>query len=131
MTNLSKPLPETTGPEQKYFNLLKSGKWMVPRCSDCNRYCFYPRLLCPACGSQRFDWVEPSGLGRIYSTTVMRKPPEAGGDTNLVLVDLDEGIRLMSRVVGVEPGQVRIGARVRAFIPQDADGGKVVFNIVE
>lgn len=56
-------------------------------------------------------WRVSDGLGTVYATTTMRRPGEDPQD--LSLVDLDDGVRLMSRVVGVAPDEVRIGLRVR------------------
>ncbi|HEY6761709.1 MAG TPA: OB-fold domain-containing protein [Baekduia sp.] len=58
-----------------------------------------------------FDtWRVSAGRGTVYATTVVR--PRGGEAYNLVLVDLDEGFRMMSRVVGVAPEAVAVGARV-------------------
>lgn len=129
MTQPEKPAAEALGPEQTYFHHLASGAWKLPRCRDCGKACFYPRIVCPACGGAEFDWFAPSGKGVVHSTTVMRRSPDAGGDLNLCLVDLEEGVRMMSRVVECAPEQVRIGARVQALVP--VDGDKVVFVLEE
>jgi acyl-CoA-associated DUF35 OB-fold domain-containing protein len=63
------------------------------------------------------EWRVSAGLGVVYSTTVVR--PRGGEAYNLVLVDLDEGFRMMSRVVGVAPQEVAIGARVRVAWEDD------------
>ncbi|MCY1383856.1 hypothetical protein D9M69_720240 [compost metagenome] len=70
-------------------------------------------MICPHCGSDALRWVEPSGHGEVYSTTIVRSK---GGDYTVCLVDLDEGPRLMSRVVDMPVEAVRIGQRVRARI---------------
>jgi uncharacterized OB-fold protein len=73
-------------------------------------------VICPHCGSDQLGWVAPSGRGTVYSTTIVRRKPADGGDYNIVLVDLEEGVRLLSRVAGIPPDQVRIGMAVRARI---------------
>ncbi|ANN77696.1 Zn-ribbon domain-containing OB-fold protein [Bordetella flabilis] len=120
-----------TGPEQTYFNYLVSGEWRIPRCQRCDKAVFYPRVACLACGNDTFDWVAPSGLGTIYSTTVMRRPAQAGGDLHLCLVDLDEGFRMMSRVQDKDPAAVRIGDRVRARLVGENEQTLVVFAPTE
>ncbi|WP_427184098.1 Zn-ribbon domain-containing OB-fold protein [Bordetella bronchialis] len=119
------------GPEQTYFRYLADGEWRLPHCRACGKAQFYPRVACLACGGQDFDWVAPSGLGTIYSTTVMRRPAQAGGDRNLCLVDLDEGVRMMSRVEDVDPALPRIGDRVRAHIRREGEQNLVVFTLTE
>ncbi|PVX79962.1 Zn-ribbon domain-containing OB-fold protein [Paraburkholderia unamae] len=116
------------GPEQRYFDWLASGEWRIPHCTSCSRAVFYPRIVCPFCSGRAFDWKRPSGLGTIYASTAMRRPAEAGGDLNLCLVDLDEGVRMMSRVVGVDPGAPRCGERVRAFVDMTGDTPLVLFR---
>jgi len=117
------------GPEQTYLGHLQDGDWRIPRCRGCGKAVFYPRTACLVCGAQEFDWVAPSGLGTIYSTTVMRRPVQAGGDLNLCLVDLDEGVRMMSRVEDVDPAVPRIGDRVRAEVRRAGEQNLVVFTL--
>jgi hypothetical protein len=69
------------------------------------------------------EWRVSAGLGAVYATTVVR--PRGGEAYNLVLVDLDEGFRMMSRVVGVAPEDVRVGQRVRVAW----DGEVPVFEV--
>jgi uncharacterized OB-fold protein len=108
-----------SGPEKRYLDALAAGRFEIQKCAACAKHVFYPRVLCPHCGSDRLEWVAPSGRGTVYSTTVVRKKPADGGDYNVCLVDLAEGVRMMSRVVTVPPADVRIGMRVKARI---ADG---------
>ena len=59
----------------------------------------------------------------------MRRKPEAGGDYDVSLIDLDEGVRMMSRVVGLPPTEVKIGMRVRAKVIDNNGAGLVVFEV--
>ena len=111
-----------SGPEKQYLDQLAAGRFEIQRCAACGKHVFYPRVLCPHCGSDRLDWVAPSGRGMVYSITIVRRKPADGGDYNIVLVDLEEGVRLLSRVAGIAPDQVRIGMAVRA---------RIVDNLVE
>lgn len=108
-----------SGPEKRYFDALAGGRFEIQKCAACGKHVFYPRVLCPHCGSDRLDWVAPSGRGTVYSTTVVRRKPADGGDYNVCLVDLAEGVRMMSRVVTLAPAEVKIGMAVKARI---ADG---------
>lgn len=86
---------------------------------------FYPRLAAPGTGDRDLEWGPASGRGTVYSVTIVsQKPPTP--NHNVVLVDLEEGPRLMSRVIGIEPEQVRIGMMVKAKIEQ-VDGQGVLF----
>ena len=119
------------GPEHTYKEKLAQGRFELQKCGGCGRHVFYPRVLCPHCGADKLDWVAASGAGTVYSTTVVRRKPDAGGDYNVVLVDLAEGPRMMSRVEGIEPDAVRIGMRVKARIARDAETFVVVFDPAE
>ncbi len=114
----------TTGPEHDYKLKLAQGLFEIQKCAACAKHVFYPRVVCPHCGADKLDWVGAGGAGTVYSTTVVRRKPEAGGDYNVALVDLAEGPRMMSRVVGIEPAAVKIGMRVKARIARSekADG---------
>jgi len=104
------------GPEKIYQDKLAQGVFEIQRCTACNQHVFYPRVLCPHCGGDQLEWTAPSGRGAVYSTTVVRRKEADGGDYNVALIDLDEGPRMMSRVVGVQPSAVRIGMAVRARV---------------
>ncbi len=106
----------TLGPEAQFRAFLAEGKFMIQRAKDSGRYVFYPRVAVPGTGETGLDWVEASGDGVVYSTTVVRNRPEKGGDYNVALIDLAEGPRMMSRVVDVEPTAVKIGMKVRARV---------------
>ena len=107
-----------SGPEQQYFDRIAAGRFEIQKCASCARHVFYPRVLCPHCGAGELGWVAPSGRGTVYSTTVVRRRPADGGDYNVCLVDLAEGVRLMSRVVSLPPQDVKIGMAVRARIAE-------------
>jgi uncharacterized protein len=116
---LSEPSPRL-GFEQG----LEAGELRFQRCGGCGRAVFYPRVLCPFCGSGELAWEASAGEGTVYATTAM---PRREGDSRLVcLVDLDEGFRVMSRVDGVAAEEVAIGDRVRlAIVPGDGDAPPV------
>ncbi|MBV2160591.1 DNA-binding protein [Achromobacter denitrificans] len=113
--------------ERHYFEQLTQGRFAIPQCQDCARHHFYPRVVCPHCGSDALRWVEPSGRGEVYSTTVVRAK---GGDYTVCLVDLEEGPRLMSRVVGMPVDAVHIGQRVRARIDA-VDGAPLLVFVAQ
>lgn len=113
------------GVEQAYFRHLAQGRFQIQRCRECARHVFYPREVCPHCSSQALEWVAPSGRGTVYSHTTVRRKPEAGGDYNVSLIDLEEGVRMMARVTGVPDAEVEIGMPVTAKVVQ-RDGTHVV-----
>jgi len=122
---------EPGGAEARYQALLNEGRFLIQRCDDCNQHVFHPRVVCPHCGGASLAWVQPKGTGAVYSTTTVRRKPEAGGDYDVSLIDLDEGVRMMSRVDGLPPAEVKIGMRVRAKVVDNKGVGMVVFAAEE
>lgn len=116
--------------QQQYQAALDQGRWMIQRCGGCSRVVFHPRELCPHCGSLDLRWQAPAGGGTVHAVTTVRRKAELGGDLNVSLIDLDEGVRLMSRVEGLAPGDVPIGLRVRGRVLQQAGKGLLVFDPV-
>ena len=116
------------GAQARYFQLLGEGRFLIQKCGDCAAYVFYPRQVCPHCQGDALAFVAPKGIGTVYSTTTVRRKPEAGGDYDVSLIDLDEGVRMMSRVEGVSPDQVRIGMRVKVRVALGGTEPLVVFD---
>lgn len=117
-----------TGPQAHYFLNLSRGNFEIQCCDACQRHQFYPRALCVHCGGTNLSWVVPSGRGVIYSFSIVRRREEAGGDYNVALVDLAEGVRMMSRIDGVALDQIRIGMEVQAqVLLREAHPAMVVF----
>jgi uncharacterized protein len=116
-------------PEKEHFEFLAKGEFMLQRCRSSGVFIYYPRVAAPKTGATDLEWVKSSGLGTVYSTTVIRqKPPKT--DYNLALIDLAEGPRMMSRVQGLAPQNVKIGMSVRAKIVSEEDRPVVVFEPV-
>ena len=80
---------------------------------------FYPRLAAPGTGGA-LEWKVSAGLGTVHATTTLH--PRNADAYDVSLIDLDEGFRMMSRVEGIDPGDVRIGMRVKVrMVPTDGD----------
>lgn len=114
------------GPEAEYLALLKDGKFRIQRSRSTGRHVFYPRVAVPGTGETDLEWVEPAGTGTVYAITVKR---EREGASNIAIVELDEGVRMMSRIEGVE--SLPIGARVRARIAEIGGEPAIVFDPVD
>jgi len=123
--------PDHLGPEQYYHQLLAKGIFALQHCQACMQAIFYPRMVCPHCGSTDLQWRQAHGEGIVYSTTVVRRHPEKGGDSNVALVDLKEGVRLMSRVEGMAPEEVAIGMSVQSQIRETEGAPLLVFTPVK
>ena len=117
-------------PEQEYLTHLAAGKFMLQRSKTSGKVFFHPRLAEPGTGNRDLEWAEVSGYGTVYATTITRPRPPAE-PYNIVLVDLDEGPRMMSRVDGMKPEDVSIGMRVKARIDQQGELFLVVFDVCD
>jgi uncharacterized OB-fold protein len=114
-------------PERDYFAFLAEGRFMLQRSRGSGTYVFHPRVAVPGTGEHDLEWVEASGEGVVYSTSVVRNKPPAE-DYNVALIDLAEGVRMMSRVIDIAPDAVRIGMRVTAQVGQIDGIPAVVFR---
>lgn len=113
------------GPDATYNSYIEKGEFRLQRSKATGKYVFPPRVMAPGSMDNDFTWEKASGNGTVYSAVIVRQRPEAGGDFSIVLVDLEEGVRMMSRVVGTDPAAVKIGQRVKAKIGE-IDGKKLV-----
>ena len=114
----------------RFFEGAVQGCLVLPRCYDCDFVIWFPREICPECGSQDVDWFEASGKGSVYSFTVTRRIPGSWGKATpfvLAYVELEEGPRVMTNIVDCDPEQVAIGDSVEAVFEdatnRDGDSG--------
>ncbi len=112
-------------PAEVYGRYLEGGRLGFQRCRDCSSMVFYPRVLCPVCGSVDLEWGTSGGRGVVYATTAVHS--RDGEPYNVALVDLEEGIRMMSRVEGIPAEEVEVGRRVRFEVREEDDGPVAVF----
>lgn len=100
------------------------GTLALQRCKPCQKLRHPPRPMCDACGSLEWEPVPASGRGTLHSFTVIHHPRFPGYAYPIVvaLVDLEEGPRMLSNLVGCKPHDVRIGMGLRAEIQTDPDG---------
>lgn len=125
------PSEVTIGVQDFHQRELDAGRFLIQRCADCSRHVYYPRESCPHCGSTALEWTAPGGLGTVHAVTTVRRKPADGGDLNVSLIDLDEGVRLMSRVDKLSPDAVRIGQRVKARVQLKDGRGLLLFDALE
>lgn len=111
---------QTNGPAQHWHEALAAGQFLLQRDTATGAVHFPPRV---AADESAIEWIAAAGTGTVYAVTVIRpKPPRA--PYNVVMVDLDEGARMMARVDGIDAEQVKIGLRVRAEILPASDDGE-------
>ena len=120
-----------TGVQDFHQRELDAGRLRLQCCGACSRHVYYPREGCPHCGSTALEWKSFNGLGTVHAVTTVRRKAADGGDLNVSLIDLDEGVRLMSRVDNLAPDAVRIGQRVQARVQVKDGRGLVLFDAIE
>jgi uncharacterized OB-fold protein len=125
------PTKLAVSPLDHYRAQLSRGE-LAYQVDDQGRALFYPRVVAPAGYSGDLRWTTSRGLGTVYAATVIAPKGELA--YNVVLVDMDEGFRLMSRVESIPAEQVRVGLRVKLRVHQaagDDEGPYPVFDPVE
>jgi uncharacterized OB-fold protein len=116
------PAPEPNPETKPFWDAAAQGRLLLKKCLACNQLHYYPRTICPFCGSDRTDWQPAAGTGSIYSWSVMRR---AETPYCIAYVTLDEGVTMMTNIVGCDLDGIRIGQKVRViFTP--TDGGPPV-----
>ena len=110
-----RPIPTPDQDSLHYWQGCKQHKLIVPKCLECGSMVFPSRIICPECFSGELAEVELSGLGTVYTFTVVYKGPSPAFQVPYVvaLVELDEGIRMLSNIMETELDRIKIGMRVR------------------
>ncbi|WP_317617793.1 bifunctional MaoC family dehydratase N-terminal/OB-fold nucleic acid binding domain-containing protein [Streptomyces sp. SDr-06] len=126
-----RPRPVVNRDNAGFWAGVAGHRLLIQRCGDCAELRFPWLPGCNACGSARWDTVEASGAGTVFSYVVMHHPPFPAFDPPYAvgLIELAEGVRIVSNVVGVAPDEVRIGMPVRLeFLRADAELELPVFR---
>ena len=127
------PAPERTRFEptpspvaEPYWAATREQRLVLPWCRTCGRAHWFPREACPHCLSADLEWRPAAGTGTVYAASTMPKPamPMLAGRVPYVvaLVDLAEGVRVMTNIVGSDPDEVVIGAAVQVAWEPLSDG---------
>ena len=111
-----RPRPETRNAGRAYWKAAAEGRFVLPHCMRCDKPFWHPRPHCPVCGAYDVGWKPASGRGTVHTFTIVRQ----SGDPYfrervpyvVAMIELDEGVRMMSNIVDCEPDAVAIGMRV-------------------
>lgn len=116
----AKAYPETT----PFWEAAEQNKFLLKSCSDCKRPHWYPRVICPMCGSSNTLWTEASGKGTLYTFSINEKanPPYV-----LAYVQLEEGPTIMSNIIDYDVSKLQIGAAVEVHFQATKDGRSMPF----
>ncbi|MBS1868432.1 MAG: OB-fold domain-containing protein [Actinobacteria bacterium] len=122
----TKPLPEADPEDRPYWESLKRHAMEIQRCSECGEYTFLPKPLCPNCLADALVWTRVSGRGTVWGTTTQSHPPLPSFSAedmpfNISLVELAEGVRVCTNVIGCPVEDVRIGMEVEVVYDDVTD----------
>ena len=134
----NKPVPRKGQHHEPFWEGAKNGKLMLPRCKDCGRVHWYPRLICPFCHSMNLTWTESSGEGTLYTYAVQHRAFGGWGEEAPYVtgyIDLAEGDRMMTVLRGVDASkhdEIQIGCKVKVEFEKVDDETYIPFwRVVE
>jgi uncharacterized OB-fold protein len=127
--DVRKPLPAITSEAKPFWDAAAQQQLKIQRCRDCKAWVWTPRPACNECGSEKVDWTDMSGRGTVYSFTVIRQivgraaSSAFAPDVPYVVawVDLDEGPRLITNIVGCPVETVNLGMKVDVQFEKASD----------
>ncbi|MBM3140461.1 MAG: Zn-ribbon domain-containing OB-fold protein [Chloroflexi bacterium] len=97
-----RPLPEATPETKEFWDGMKRHELRIQRCEDCSQHYFYPRPFCPICHSRNVEWRTASGKGKLHTYVIAhRGHPAFDAPYVIAMVELDEGAKMMTNIVGV------------------------------
>jgi hypothetical protein len=122
---VSRPIPEPDEDSRPFFDGAMAGKLMIMRCTGCGAFRMPARKHCDVCLSDAFDWVQASGKGTVRTFGVMHQKYHPGffADLpyNLAIVELEEGPRMVTNLVGIANADIRVDMPVRVEFEKHDD----------
>lgn len=135
-SSYAKPLPVITPENQPFWVACKAGELRMQQCSDCGHIRYPINLVCPRCLSSNFEWVRLSGRGTVFSYIVFHQVYHAAYKAdvpyNVAMIQLEEGPRLFSNVIGTPNDGVKVGDAVEVvFDPVTSEISLPRFRLVK
>jgi uncharacterized OB-fold protein len=114
--NYLKPIPVPTAETQPYWDATKQHELRIQRCKNCGQFRHYPQPMCPNCYSTDVEWAKVSGKGKIFTWLITNRAFHPGFANEVpyatVVVELDEGVRMISKMVDTKIEELEIGMPV-------------------
>ncbi|HEY8217292.1 MAG TPA: Zn-ribbon domain-containing OB-fold protein [Acidimicrobiia bacterium] len=122
-----RPVPIVTEDSAVFWDAAAEGRLVAQRCADCGRLRHPPRPMCPECHSLSVDVVTLSGRGELYSYSILHHPRHPAFEYPVLaaLVELEEGVRLVSNLTHVDAADVHIGMPLEVEFESRGDGARV------
>ena len=125
-SSIPAPAPEVDAETREFWAATAEGRLLLRHCNDCGSFIWYPRNICPECSSMNTAWQRATGRGRIYSYSTNYRPEGRyrGNVDSLVLayVELEEGPRVLTNIVEVDPADLAIGLPVEVVFHDTGEG---------
>jgi uncharacterized OB-fold protein len=123
------PKPISNADSQPYWQGARENKLLIRKCNACGQVHFMPRHVCPTCWSDDLQWIEASGKGTVHSYTIIRRASDPRFahlvPYVVVLVDLQEGPRMMANVLGENALKTKIGDALTLVFEDRGDGDQL------
>lgn len=107
------PLPKARGRAAEFYQFCKNHELRFQRCDDCLTWRHIPRDMCAKCGSLKWQWAQSSGKGTLFSWTTATQPMMSQFAESVpyspAIVELEEGVRMVTWLVGVKPEELQLG----------------------
>jgi uncharacterized protein len=122
-----KPLPVADPVTAPFWESVKAHAMQLQRCNGCGRFIFYPRGVCPHCFSDDLAWQPVAGTGAVHAFTIVQRHPSPAFNDEapyvVALIELDEGVRMLSNLVDIEPdpASVKVGLPVEVVYDDATD----------
>ena len=120
-------IPEPTEATRPFFDGAKEGKLRLQVCTACDTWAYPLTAICSNCGSTEITWRDATGRGTVYAHGRLMRPYHPRHQDRLPLVlaqiDIEEGLRLNTNVVDIDPAALKVGDRVQVAFEQLPDGG--------
>ena len=136
MSEANRPAPQPTEYSAGFWEGVAAGELRIQRCTQCQRLRHYPQPMCPDCRSVAFDWARVSGRGEVYSFAIANRAFHPAWQDFapyvIATIELDEGVRMVTDLLGVDPARVAIGQRVEVYFEEMPGQGRMPrFRIVD
>jgi len=127
--NVAKPVPVPDDFSAPFFEGARHSRLMLQHCTACGAWSFPVRERCPRCFATKLEWRQASGRATLYTFTVMHQVMNPGFASsvpyNVAQVDLEEGVRMTSNVVGIANDALRIGMRLEAVFEDAGENVRI------
>lgn len=130
MSELPVGVPSVNPTTKAFWDATAEGRFLLQRCDACDLVIWFPRRNCPQCWTETLSTFDASGRGEVYSHTVIHKGSNEFKDAApyvVAYVELDEGPRVLTNIIGCDPAEVHVGMPVEVVF-EDTGAGNALYR---